>query len=347
MHVTEAFGAGTAGAIKQYVSALPEHEHSLAFSERAEAPIDESALALFTGIERLPVGHFRRIRAIRTLTAGGRFDLVHAHSSYAGTYVRLARTRRSVPIVYTPHCLAFERRDLSRSVRAAIRILENLLAVNTTVFAGCSPYETIVTSNFIGGSSARAVYVPNVSAGDVRLAQPHPGQDKAVRILGIGRIAPQKDPQFFADTVMALRARHSHITATWIGDGEPKLRRQLELAGVHVTGWLTFAQARAAYNSAPSIYLHTALWEGFPLSILEAAKAGVPAVIRELPLYRGIDIPGRVATPHHAAAEVIALLASDQAWQERIWHLRSALADNRSDVQTARLQHAYKIAVNQ
>ena len=85
----------------------------------------------------------------------------------------------------------------------------------------------------------------------------------------VGRIAPQKDPKFFADVVAELRKDDVPLEAVWIGDGDGDLRRLLTEARIRVTGWLSPSGVEELLRG--SVYVHSARYEGFPLSILDAA----------------------------------------------------------------------------
>ena len=74
------------------------------------------------------------------------------------------------------------------------------------------------------------------------------------------------------------------LEAVWIGDGPEHDRRAVEELGVKVTGWLNRDEATAELRAA-DLYLHTAAWEGFPLSVIEAVRAGVPVFVRPIPAF--------------------------------------------------------------
>ena len=82
-------------------------------------------------------------------------------------------------------------------------------------------------------------------------------------------------------------------------------------AGVEVTGWLE--QDVAVKEIADcDVYLHTAAWEGYPMTILEAFELGMPVVARTIHALTSEPRGARlVADP---AAAITELLTMVQKW---------------------------------
>lgn len=230
--------------------------------------------------------------------------IVHAHSSMAGAYVRAAvrRTRRC-PLVYTPHCYSFERLDVSWAVRQSFRMLEWLLSFNTSAYAACSPREAELSRWPL--SSPRVVTVPNVQPPGLPRAG-RPATDPTLRIVGNGRLGPQKDPRFFAEAFRAAAEVHGGLEAVWIGGGSDDDIDVLRAHGVDVTGWLPRGEALDVMAGC-DLYLHTASWEGFPISIMEAAGMGLPVVARRRGYLHGVELPVLLDRPEDLVTAITAL----------------------------------------
>ncbi|MCU1473167.1 MAG: gtf1 [Amnibacterium sp.] len=334
LHVIESFGGGSANAMQEFVDAVPECSHHLLRAHREGEFHDEELSDRFASVASLPDGTAARIRAVRRRIADLRPDVVHAHSSLAGLYVRLAiRATARTRIVYSPHCFAFVRRDLPPLTRIAIAATEYALAANTTAIAACSRSERTLASRMPGGRRAR--FVPNTP----RAVAPAGAPAHAAAVVSTGRLGPQKDPAAFADVVTAVRAAGPDVTAEWIGDGDPALRGLLERRGVSVSGWIPTTDV-AERLAAASVYVHTAAWEGFPLAVLEAVAAGVPVVARGIPAFQGMpgewlfDEPG-------AAADLIR--AALQRPAENVGAWRKALAGDTAEAQRAALLRLYRV----
>ncbi|MEQ1737023.1 MAG: glycosyltransferase, partial [Rhodoglobus sp.] len=162
LHVVESWGAGVRSAVLQFVSSTPELEHHLLRGvRRSEFSTEDEAG--FESVAVLPSGARPARAAIRRGAAAVQPDVVHAHSSYAGMFVRTAlRTRPDRRLVYSPHCFAFERRDISPITRMLVRAAERVLARNTDTFAVCSPAEARAAAA-LSRRGARVIHVPNVA----------------------------------------------------------------------------------------------------------------------------------------------------------------------------------------
>jgi glycosyltransferase involved in cell wall biosynthesis len=338
LHVTECFASGTASTITDFVRNYPAAEHHLVYSLRDEARLDSTALNSFASATEMPAGSVARVRFLRQYLGNSMGNIVvHAHSSKAGAYVRMAvRKSRRRPIVYTPHCYAFERLDVAWPVRQSFRAVEWLLSFNTTVYGGCSEREAELSQWAL--SSPRVVAVPNVAPASLP-ARDSRSSGNILRIAGNGRLGPQKGPLFFAEAFQAAKAINPDIEAVWVGGGDAAYVLLLQERGVRVTGWLSRREALEVMATC-DVYLHTALWEGFPVSILEAAALGLPVVARERPYLKGIEMPAVIERPSEFSA-VATKLNSEGALDTLARQTRAALAMNTDVSQQVALRRLY------
>lgn len=338
LHVSEAWGGGVESAILDYTACLPLAEHILLVTPRDGYDTGDSVAAPNRRVVPLPKAPHLAIREVRRQLDMLRPDIVHAHSSFAGLYARLAVRRRSTPVVYTPHCYAFERRDVSRPARALYRLVERCLAPRTSVVAGVSRREVELARRL----SARTpgVHVPNVAraATSVPLEQ----REKRFTVVGVGRLLPQKGALFFADVAKAVTDRDSGTTFLWIGDGSPSVVERLRASGVDVLGWSPRSVV-LGHMSCSHVYLHTAVWEGAPLTVLEAAAAGTPVVARRILAMEElveVDLADSVAS----CADKVLALRDRERWLAAQQRCRDLTARYSPAVQAERLMQAYTTA---
>ncbi|WP_052663851.1 glycosyltransferase [Psychromicrobium lacuslunae] len=344
LHITEAMGGGVASALFDYLRSTPELEHHLLYVSRAEtSALGAQWKELFTSVQELPQGQLNRIRKVRSRIKELKPGVVHSHSSFAGFYARLAAAKSaSLRQVHTPHCYAFERLDLKRPLRLALRLIEWTLSFNTTVLAGCSPRETALGARrFL---SPQRSYLPNL-APELPIRQQTADsvsvRTEVLRVTGAGRLGAQKDPELFISAIQQLRQAGNRVVASWVGGGDPVLVDRLNRAGVQVTGWLPRPEAleRLADND---VYLHTAAWEGFPLAVLEASALHLATVVRDIAAFQGLGLPAKI-TESSELPGLWEQLRDPIFRAELVAQTRYALRSNTRSAQRQALLEAYAI----
>lgn len=303
LHVTETYATGVARAIVGVVNASPEHEHFLLWSGFETPPADGPFAATF----KFPEGSLTRLNEVPKRAREYDADVVHLHSSWAGVYGRARKLPAKV--IYQPHCFAFEDLSRPRWQRAAFQIAERFLGRNTDVVAAVSERERTLARRF--APRAEVVLVPNQSNLEA-LAERARTQTGRPRIVMSGEIRRQKGPEVFAATAQEVRAHGVDADFVWIGFGDPDRESELTNAGVRVTGWLGPDGVQAELDEA-SLYLHTASYEGFPLSILDATARRVPILARQADWLDGMQLTTFVDSTDAAAMIVEHLFGREGA----------------------------------
>ncbi|AWY58727.1 glycosyltransferase [Burkholderia thailandensis] len=325
VQILESSATGTLSMVCLIANRLARdgHDVHVVYSLRPDTPADFHALFDATvklrhiqmkGVPLLPM----LLELRRTLVGIGP-DIVHLHSSFAGFLGRIASlfALRGAALFYSPHCISFMRRDISALKRSAFVALERIACVKRCLYIACSASEreavrahlrrpAVVIENAVGA-------MPERDAGE-----PEDARGSVLRIVTVGGIRVQKNPQLFAE--IARRLRGSRMRFTWIGDGDAALKAQLRDAGVEVAGWLGRAEVAARLRRM-DVYLSTSSWEGMPVSVIEAMLLGLPVVasacagnvdvIRHLQtgaIFRGAD----------DAVELLASIDRDAALRARL-----------------------------
>lgn len=342
LHVVESYGAGVASAVDQYVDSTPQFEHHLLRRVRPGQYLSGSSESAFASVQELPSGHWASFGAVRRRVAALDVAVIHAHSSIAGAYTRLAlRSSRRRRIVYTPHCFAFERRDQGLAVRGAFYLAEWMLSLNTNSIAACSEREAKIGKRMASGKS---VYVPNTS-GFLPSEKVRPGRESSVlRLVTMGRISPQKDPVFFIEMLRHLRCTIPDIQVVWIGAGTREDETLLRNNGIEVTGWMA-RDATAQQLKDSDIYVHCAAWEGFPLALLDAHQLGLPIVARKIPALAFSPQAPLAVSPEQVAALVFELQRGGSDALQLNWsQWQDTFSANTAAVQSSRLREAYSLS---
>ncbi|MCQ2001775.1 glycosyltransferase [Arthrobacter zhaoxinii] len=338
LHVVESYGGGVATALAQYAAATPSVEHHLLRTERPGDFVDGGELAQFKSVEDLPGNPAKAWWTIRRTVKALNPDVVHAHSSLAGAYVRTSvKASRNLSVIYTPHGYAFERKDIPVSLRRVYQTIERVLARNTTSYAACSPREAEL-SQFPGFAGA-VVHVPNVATDDVEKIMHEAPHGSAMEVVSVGRLTPARDPHFFAEVVRTVQEDGPEVEFTWVGGGDIEYISTLQELGVHVTGWLSRKEAMA-YIAGADAHLHTASWDGFPMVLLEANAMRVPSLVRDIEPFAQVPPTMRSKLPEEMARQLIGMRQNTRRQQVlALWD--HYLRDNTVEVQGERLMSLY------
>lgn len=221
------------------------------------------------------------VRAVRQLARSIRAfapDLVTCHSSKAGIVGRLAARVAGVPCVFTAHGWAFidtvrqpVREGYRWMERGSAHLARRVVCVSNQVRqmgidAGIDPAKLVVVHNGI----------PDIGA-DLR-ARPGAGDPRAVMVA---RFAPPKDHA----TVVRAMANVPGLRLDFIGDGPDEQAVRTLARDLGVGDRIAFLGRRsdvAAILARAHIFVLSSLSEGFPISTLEAMRAGLPVVVSDV-----------------------------------------------------------------
>lgn len=336
LHVTEASASGTLGVVSALAAGLAEegHEVALAYGSRPETPADLRE-RVPEAVELLPLRWARRTpgaqlaagRALRQIVRDRRPDVVHLHSSFAGTVGSLAL--RDSPRVYTPHGYSFARRPDGGGAIAAYRAAERWVAHSCDAVVAVSEAEAALARDVLG--APRVHVVPNGIPELDEPVTPAPRRAEPV-VVGSGRVCPQRRPQ---ESARILRAVSDVADVRWIGDAPNGEDAPLRAAGIPLTGWLDHAAALDALGEA-TVLLHFSAWDGAPLAVLEAMARDVVVVASDIPPNRELLGPEQVCADEGEAAELIRSVLRDDALREALLADQRERATGRGAGQMAR-----------
>jgi glycosyltransferase involved in cell wall biosynthesis len=342
LHVVEALGGGIASALEDYIRSTPDHVHTILGYRPPGAQTGDRLERLATRLLLLPEGRLAQIRTVRRWVRELRPDVIHAHSTYAGLYVRAFVWAPAATLIYTPHAYVFERRDIPAGLRGLYWLIEALLSLRGGCVAAVGPHEAELAERLPGKQVV--VHLPNVVRG-VRSAPPASIQARSaegeLRLAMLGRLLPQKGPNFFRRAVELSQALALPLRWIWVGGGEAADERALREAGAEVTGWLPRSQA-LGWLATADVYVHTAAWEGLPVSVLEAAALDLPIVARRIPALESLGLPLLCDSPEALVAALRPLVDERRRDALRV-HSRLLAEHHQPMAQRQALELAYSI----
>lgn len=231
-----------------------------------------------------PIAPWRDAVAVRQLYAilrRLRPDLVSTHSSKAGWLGRIAAKLSGVPVVFTAHGWPFTG-GAPRLQRWLYPRLERLAAPLAGHIITVSDHDRALALERRIAPEERITRIHNgvVDCADVR---PSTRQSDTVRIVMTGRLSPQKNHMGLLRALGGLQ--HRDWVLDLIGDG-PGRSDIATLAGtLGIADRVNLLGARndvTTILARADIYALISHWEGFPRSILEAMRAGLPVVATEV-----------------------------------------------------------------
>lgn len=204
-------------------------------------------------------------------------DIVHVHSSKAGIIGRLSARSLSLPVVFTVHGWAFTE-GVSPKKRFFYRWVERIMSRYASKIITVSEYDReLAIANKVSDPS-RMITVHN----GMPESNEHSILDANSPILKLIMVARFEKPKNQASVLRAVAALESkNWTLELVGDG-PELNENKKLAEeLNIQHLVSFpgACANIAQRLANAdVFILASDWEGLPLTILEAMRAGLPVV---------------------------------------------------------------------
>ena len=213
---------------------------------------------------------FAALKELRRVICKVKPDIIHMHSSQSGVLGKLASWDYKVPKVYSPHGFAFLKQDTAKWKKWFYKLIEKAFAMGNCTLVASSKTEFEEARKI----TRKAVLIKNgINTIILNPYREISVERKSTGVVGmVGRALPQKNPSFFNRIAEMM----PHVHFEWIGDG--KLRDELKSPNIHVVGWGPREEA-LEYVAKSDVYIMTSLWEGMPLSLLEAMYMGKPCVV--------------------------------------------------------------------
>jgi glycosyltransferase involved in cell wall biosynthesis len=263
------------------------HEFRLSLATGEEGFLTEAARSL--GVETFvlpnlvqPLDPLRDVKALKEviqILQRIRPDLIHCHTSKAGIVGRAAARAVGVPAVFTAHTWSFAN-GTSRmwkligtpSERLAARFTTKIIAVSDSnrdlaIKQKVAPeYKIVTVHNGIPDTGCRA----------------RPDRAGVPRIVMVARFAPQKNQQ---QLLSALADVDLPFRLTFVGDGPTRGAIEQQAGELGLIPRVEFLGVRRDTDqilAASDLFVLATNWEGFPITILEAMRAGLPVIATDV-----------------------------------------------------------------
>lgn len=232
-----------------------------------------------------PIHDFKANIAIQKLLRQIRPDMVHCHSSKAGIIGRWAAKRCHIPAVFTAHGWAFTE-GVPENKRKIYRLIEKMAGKWCRKIICVSDYDKELAIREIPELRDKLITVHNCIP-DTEHRKIWNDYDEAnpLQIITVARFSPPKKIKETLRILSESLKRKMPIRITFIGDG-PQFDEFVNYAKeIHVENNVTFLGARTDVEKLLpqfDLFLLLSNWEGFPISIIEAMRAGLPVMASDV-----------------------------------------------------------------
>jgi len=246
------------------------------------------------GIEVIPVSmdnriRFKTFRDVIRIFRTSDFDIVHTHGGTAGFWGRIGSLFAGKPIgrIHSYHGMHYLTKNYSFPRR--LRMMDQLLlSLTDKVICVClSDYRKGLAAGIVSKKKGVIIHYGIEkerfqTSGHREALRNKYGLDESDLIFGnVGRLHVQKGQRYLLEAFQLVKNRHSHTRLWIIGEGELKdeLEKLSQDLGIHES--VHFLGARTDVHellSAIDIFILPSLWEGQPISIMEAGAAGKPVI---------------------------------------------------------------------
>lgn len=225
------------------------------------------------------------ISFIKILCAVNRLkpDIIHAHSAKGGMFGRLCGTLLGIPVFFTPHAFSYLGQ---RGIRRFLALkVEKLLAYTPSLLVACSPSEAKRAIKEVGWHPKKVTtqYPNSIEVPDNKVEHL---QKKNIKVLSIGRLCFQKNPEMLFRVANIVKDRNKSITFTILGAGYSdelgnrviNMMKDFNLADVvHIMLWSTPDTVKKELLDS-DIYVSASRYESFGFTTAEAMVMGLPVV---------------------------------------------------------------------
>lgn len=229
-----------------------------------------------------PVKDIQAVYIIGKILKSVQPDLVHCHSSKAGFIGRIAAKLTGIPVVFTAHGWAFTE-GVSSKKRKIYRLLETFVGYLSAKIICVSEYDRQLGLRSMSVHAHKLVTIYNGI--DILTEHVEKQSSSILRLVMIARFSDPKDHVTLINALDLLIKSGIRFCVTFVGDG-PNLAKIKKLVNqMNLNEYVNFLGQRIDIHEilcTHDIFLLISKWEGFPISILEAMREGMPVIASDV-----------------------------------------------------------------
>jgi glycosyltransferase involved in cell wall biosynthesis len=212
-------------------------------------------------------------------------DIIHFHSVFIPSHVRLGHTARKqhIPYVITPHNGLAPQILTKHWLRKAVysQLFERSRLRHGSAITVLSPTELSSIENFVPQYPGHLVQIPNPIDPSLRTLKVDevPAHSRP-RIVFLGRFDVEHKG---IDLLFSLASAMPHVDFHLHGSGSSKALNELMSSRPSNLSLLkpVYDAEKVAVLQSADIYIQMSRWEGIPISVMEAMSLGRPCAVNE------------------------------------------------------------------
>jgi len=220
---------------------------------------------------------FSSFRLIKRLSP----DVVHSHSVDLGFILSFACRLYRIPIINQCHGVSFPYKQ--------IPVVKRIIEILCLKYSG---FKKIITVDEKSLPAFKKINIKNVSymGNGVDLGkfkQINKKRNEQTIFLFVGRLEKQKGLNYLIKALNILKKEYSQFMIWIIGSGseEDNLKKLVKKYDLH--SYIRFLGNKSneeisSYYQNSDAFILPSIWEGFPLTLLEAWAAGLPVIISDV-----------------------------------------------------------------
>lgn len=218
------------------------------------------------------------------------FDIVHANMDLLnGIVLRAAKRAKIKKRICHSHTSSSQYVNSGKIIKALQkayqRVMKRLIIKNSTDLLGCSDK----ANEYMYGKNANKARVVNNGIPLLKFMNPEQKsfeqlkmKDGVLNLVTVGRLSTPKNPMFIVDVIKELTLLRQDFVFNWVGGGEKENQIKAAIKEKRLERFINMMGVR---TDIPSIlqkckmFLMPSLFEGLPVSLIEAQAAGLECFI--------------------------------------------------------------------
>lgn len=298
-------GGGSEQVVLNYCSRMPDIHFDLLYQYEPNSQILERFNEAGINCIQIPdkVHHpLKHLWTMFRIFRKGRYDVVHSHldwymNSYVCFLAMLAGIKKRIAHhhqAYTSDCHPGLRAGISLSFK---KVLCSILRIPCKLFAthwlACGEAAAINGWGRRALKKGKVMILPNAIDPDRFKFNEKQRNEVRARygisdddfVVGhVGRFFPQKNHEFLIDIFAELHKQMAHAKLLLLGKGPLQEHIQQKVEKLGLSRCVIFAGLQrdpASFYTAMDVFCFPSLWEGLPLTLVEAQYSGLPCVVSD------------------------------------------------------------------